>query len=640
MPCEMPIIKSTFFCIAHRNETILTAVVSSHINNTNEYSLIFGFSEVTQAKDNKSLNTTDEHQITRMRSTELDINLKNNLNRIGGCEYLILVGLNENQKSYLSFLNEYNVIEINTLKDIDFYLQPITNKESIPCNINQIYEGLLKASNQQKAIIIDENAQNIQIDSKKEGGLILVEKDNTFETIIAVNYALSINADIEFIEPFNFHEKKFLELIELWREEIKNKMNEKSFTELQFLVYNRINHIEFENYDFVTFFTIGAPYSLIIKNIIPSSYVGLKLSPDFFIFNNIYFQENFNIESAIVFSPRFFSKEETDFVINKLEENNYSVSKLIKEDATSINLDYYVKELPFNILHLCSHGEQSEGSLIVEKYVDQYGKEHIFEYILSLNLAPDPDKKTKTGEPLIKVSTKVFPRKLNGFEFRTEEFKDQNYPSSIFPNMFKKVPVRENEISSRRVQIENSHEITCFMFSHLGMFTHLAAGRHSPLVFNNTCWSAYDIKNNLIAVRARGYIGTLWNIDNSIAYKTAESFYASLFDNTLLQAFQESLEHSRGTEDENIYVFYGLHFSKLKKGISIDSSKEAIAQGLLKSIHSWQKNYSQSDDDSIKDNIQDLVKWNRNNLIKNYAKEFFNIAIRNKVKEFFKHKGL
>lgn len=640
MPNEMPNINNTFFCIADRNENILTAVVSSHINNPNEYSLIFGFSEVTQAKDDKSLNTTDEHQITRTRSTELNINLKNTLNRIGGCEYLILVGLDENQKSYLSFLEEYNIIEINSLDDVNFFLQPISNKESIPCTTKQIYEGLQIASNQKKAIIIDENAQVIEIVKKNDGGLIVVENDDSFEAIIATNYALSIDAEINIIESYDFHEKKFLELIELWRKEVKNKLGQKSLVELRSLIYDRISDINFSNYDFVTFFTIGAPYSLIIENIIPCTYVGLLLNPDFFIFNNIYFQDNFNIDSAIVFSPRFFSREETDFVINKLEKNNYQVSALIKEHASSHNLDNFVKELPFNILHLCSHGEQTEGSLIEEKYVDQYGQEHIFEYFFAINLTPEAGRKSKTGEPLIKVTTKIFPRKLNGFAFRTKEFKEQNYPSSIFPKMFKEAPVKENEISSKRVTIENSHEITCFKFSHLGMFSHLAAGRHSPLVFNNTCWSAYDIKNHLIAIRARGYIGTLWNIDNSIASKTAESFYNCLFDKTLLGALQESMAYSKGTEDENIYVFYGLHFSKLKKGTSIDITKETIARGLLESIRSWQYNFSRTNDHSIKENIQDQLKWNRTYLIKNYFKELLTIIGRDKVKGFFKNKNL
>lgn len=629
-----PKLNTTFFCIAHREENLLTAVVSSHINTANEYSLVFGFSEVTNAKDGKSLNINDEHQISRINATTLNIDLGNTLKRIDGCEYLILIGLSENQKSYLSFLEDYNVIEINSLEDINLFIQPISDKKPILCRANQVCEGLQLASSLRKAIIIDENAESIELKKRNKGGLIVTENDNSVSIIVATNYAISINVDIEFIEPFEFHEKKFLELIESWRKEVKNGVEEKCFIELQALIYDKIHHINFVNHDFVTFFTIGAPYSLIIENIIPSTYVGLKLKPDFFIFNNIYFQDNFNIESAIVFSPRFFSIEETDFVINKLKENYYDVNGLIKEEATSNNLDYYVKELPFNILHLCSHGNQSEGSLIKERFVDQFGEEHIFEYFLTLGIAPEPGKKSKSGESLIKVSKKIFPKKLNGFSFRTKEFKEQNYPASIFPIMFKAVPVKENEISSMRVTLENSHEIACYKFSHLGMFSHLAAG-HSPLIFNNTCWSAYDIKNHFIGVRTRAYIGTLWNIDNSIAYKTAESFYNSLFGKTILEALQESIIHSKGTIDQNIYVFYGLHFTKLEKGSSMENSKKNITIHLLKSLNTWKDNFDQTNDSSIKENIRDLMKWNRAIIVKKYFRQLLSIIGKEKIKEFF-----
>jgi hypothetical protein len=434
---DPPKLNSTFFCIAHREEYLLTAVVSSHIYVSGEYPLVFEFPEVTQAKDDKSLNFNDENQVSRINATTLNIDLGNTLKRINECEYLILIGLSENQQSFLSFLGDYNVIEINSLEDINIFIQPISDKETIFCKAKQVCEGLQLASAQGKAIIIDENAEDIELEKRNKGGLIIIENDNSSSIIVATNYAISIDVDIEFVEPFEFHEKEFLVLIESWREEVKNGIEEKSLIELRTLIYDKIHHIEFVNHDFVTFFTIGAPYSIIIENIIPITYVGLKLKPDFFIFNNIYFQDNFNIESAIVFSPRFFSIEETDFVINKLKENYYDVCGLIKEEATSNNLDYYVKELPFNILHLCSHGNQSEGSLIEEKFVDQFGNEHIFEYFLTLGLAPDPGKKSENGETLIKVSKKIFPRKLNGFPFRTKEFKEQNYPSSIFPKMFK-----------------------------------------------------------------------------------------------------------------------------------------------------------------------------------------------------------
>jgi hypothetical protein len=74
------------------------------------------------------------------------------------------------------------------------------------------------------------------------------------------------------------------------------------------------------------------------------------------------------LPSSIVFSPLEFEDEETNFVINKLE------------DATSYNIDNHVKEYPYEILHICSHGGEVEGSHLIEQFTDRDGNKHIVEY--------------------------------------------------------------------------------------------------------------------------------------------------------------------------------------------------------------------------------------------------------------------
>lgn len=633
-----PKLDNTFFCIANRDVELLSAVVYSHINVPNYFTLMFGFSSVTIFKDSDDINQRDEHQISRSRAIKTNIELGNTLRRIGGCEYLILVGLTVDQKSFLSFLDDYNIIEINSFEDINTFLHPISYRESISCRPNQVFIGLQLASNQELAISIDDNAENVVAETNNKGGLIVVENKYLFETLVATNYAISINADLVVIEPYDFHEKEFLKLIEAWREEVSNGSDQASFRELKALINHRIYGIPFESYDFVTFFTIGAPYSLIIDNIIPCTHVGLNLNPDFFIFNNIYFQDNFNIGSGIVFSPKFFSNEETDYVIEKLTQNNYLVNALIQKDATTTNLDYYVKELPFNIIHLCTHGNQSKGSHIVERYTDEYGKEHIFEYNFLLSFMHETGKVNEQGEPVIKVLRMVYPKKLNGYVFRSKEFKDQNYPSSMFQKMFSTVPVKENEISSQKVIVENAHAIECYHFSHFAKFSHLSAGRHSPLVFNNICWSAYEMKDHIIAVRARGYVGTLWAVDNVVALNTAESFYNAVFDKTVLEALQESFEHSKGTNNQNIYVFYGLHFSMFKKAETLESSKNQLVKGLLENISTWKTNYNSSKNPNTKESILDNIKWNQNLITKRYMPELIKIIGPKYLKEYFKNR--
>tara|TARA_R110000851_G_scaffold325155_1_gene492946 strand:+ start:1118 stop:1621 length:504 start_codon:yes stop_codon:yes gene_type:complete len=126
------------------------------------------------------------------------------------------------------------------------------------------------------------------------------------------------------------------------------------------------------------------------------------------------------------------------------------------------------------------------------------------------------------------------------------------------------------------------------------------------------------------------------NVDNSVALKTAEAFYNTLFDKTILEALQDAMVHSENTKDQNIYIMYGLHFTKLKKGSSIENSKNEVTIGLLRSLETWKGNLSRSNDHSIKENIQDLINWNVALILKKYREELLEIVGKDKVIEIFK----
>jgi hypothetical protein len=76
----------------------------------------------------------------------------------------------------------------------------------------------------------------------------------------------------------------------------------------------RIGSIPFQKFNFATFFTTGFPYSLIIKNCIPCSYVDLNLRPDLFIMHNLLYEEKGRFAGAVVFCPEFFIDEESKLV--------------------------------------------------------------------------------------------------------------------------------------------------------------------------------------------------------------------------------------------------------------------------------------------------------------------------------------
>ncbi|SHI73939.1 hypothetical protein [Flavobacterium terrae] len=610
MELNLPEFDNEFFCIINRDDSTLSALISSCIYKSGKYPSIFEYSNVTIEKGEYSKEKIDEHVITRTRAEEFNIKIKNTINSIGGCEYLILAGLTNNQKSYLDFLEDYNVIEIESIEDVEAYLHPIVDKnEYVFCNNNDIHYGLYLAAQRNCILKIDDTVPNVTLELEKDNkGIIVVENIKSVSTIIAVNYALSVNASLKLIESPEISNKKIKYLIEKWQEGDIN-----SFNDLSALLYDKVQDINFIEYQYCTFFTIGAPYSLILKNVIPFTYVNLLFKPDFFVFNNLYFENREKIYSSIVFSPlEFGDDEEIKHVIKKFKDNNYFVKELIGKEASVYNISMHVKEYPFELLHICSHGGEVDGFSLIEEYTDSDGNTHVVEYDEVVSFAPHENQ----DKELIPVTSKMIFRKFDGLDWRSDELKSKKYPHYVFTEMVNELHKKEGKSRKRKAKIADSCAIKCADFNYQGMFNVLAGFHTSPVIFNNTCWSWSCISDSFLAVGARAYIGTLWEINNNVAKETAESFYDNLFNNTILEGLHKALIHTIGTESENIYVLWGLHFSTLKSGQSIQNSKENVATKILNSFYRWRAKLKTANDKSTYKNIERLINWNYNQLFK------------------------
>lgn len=621
---KIPEIDNEFFCIVNSENPILSALVSSYLYKKDKYLPMFDFSTVTKENDQldkgRDNENIDEHHISRTRASDFNIKIKNTLNRIGGCDCLILVGLSDEQKSYLSFLNDYNIIDITDISDVETYLKYTSNKSGyIKCKSNDLYNGLYFASMTNSFLKIDENAEDIIID-KDKNGLIVIEDVNNSSVVIAVNYALSVDANVEIISPPTISKREIKNLIEDWQ-----NGNENSFNDLSASIYNNIQYIDFKKYNYCTFFTIGAPYSLILKNIIPFTHVHIYLNPDFFIFNNLYYENRDGIKSSIVFSPLAFIDEETNYVITKLRDNNYYVKELIGKEASVHNIDYHVKEYPFDLLHICSHGGEVSGFSIKEQFMDSNGEKHIVEYDEVVSFAPTH------GEELIPVTSKYIWRKFNSYEWGSKEFKNQKYPHYLFSDMINAIYKNEKKDRIRKDIVPNSCAIKCHDFNYQATFNTFSSST-APIIFNNTCWSWGYISHSFLAVGARAYIGTLWEVNNTIAKKTAESFYSELFKISILESLQYSLSNTHGTDNENIYMLWGLHFTSLNSGISIEQSKKNIAKSLLLSLNEWKRKLKTSDDKFSIDSISRIIRWNATQISNYFQKEALQIMVVNRRK--------
>ncbi|MBU2938485.1 hypothetical protein KO494_02935 [Lacinutrix sp. C3R15] len=607
---KIPEFNKDFFCIANIDEPILSAIVSSYANKKGFYTPMFEFPSVTAADNNQSVSAIDEHHLTRNRARQLSIKIGNTIRRLRGCDNILLIGLTKDQRSYLKFPKDYNIIEINDISDATFILGSMVEKSNtLSCKESQIYVGLVEAMSSDSILHIDDNADDVVHELNNNGGIVVIENVEKVGVVIAINYGISINANIFLTNPLKIDKRKISTLIDEWKNGDQN-----SFNDLSSFVYPNIETIEFKDYDFATFFTEGAPYSLILKNVIPFSHVHLHLNPDFFIFNNLYFEAAQTPYSAIVFSPLEFKDEETNFVIDELTKKSYYVKELVGENATSHNINYHVREYPFNLLHICSHGGEVDGYSVKHKFIDSNGDEHIVEYDEVVSFAP-----SKLEEKIPVTSKKIW-KKFDGYVWRSKELKAIEFPQYVYADMLNSTRNIDKEERKPKKNISNSCAIKCSDFNYQAMFHHLAASR-SPLIFNNTCWSWSDIADSFIAVGARGYIGTLWNINNSVAVKSAEVFYENLFNTTILDAFSKLTQETISCNDEDIYIFWGLHFSTFKQVTDVQISKNTVVLKLIESLNVWKEKLENTSDVPMRENIERIINWIAHELATNYKKE-------------------
>lgn len=613
MKSEVPPFNKQFFCIANREEPVLAAQVLSYTFKSGTFTPLFEFPTVTSKRAEQKFEDMDEHHLSRVRATEFDIKIGNTLRRIGGCEYLVLVGLDENQKSYLTSLENYNVIEIARQDEADLLLNPIVERNKIlNCREDDIEMGLYNAVRNDAGLRIDNNAELLVPCNSGADGLVVIECGEKVASLIGLNYALTILADVHIVPSLSIEQKGIKNLIETWREGSQTSLND-----LHAMLYGRVEHVAFNNYRFATFFTIGAPYSLVLGNTIPMSHVHLRLSPDFFIFNNLYFKERPAVNSAIVFSPQQFKDEETDFVIDSLKSSRYYVRELVGERASVYQIDMHIKEFPFDILHLCSHGGEVDGYSIIAEFIDSDNIKHTVEYDEVVSFAPE------RGKELIPVTRKFIWRKFDGLIWGSKEFKAKGYPHYIFPQMIKKISEEKRPNRKKKPIVPDSCAIKCSDFNYQAVFNLLACTQ-SPIIFNNTCWSWSDISESFIATGARGYLGTLWDVDNMVAKETAEIFYSNLFGDTVLNAFYKALNASKEKKDANIYLYWGLHFTSMDIGEKSAQSRMNVTRNLLRSQSNWKEKLKSTTDEGIRKNIKEIIDWN----VKQVTSEFLYEAIR------------
>jgi hypothetical protein len=603
---EAPPLYGHCICILDREAVALAAVISSILFRKGVYLPLFIFPAIAAPKSEGD-DAQPESYLSNLTGQAAAIFINNAWARMHGSEYVILAGLEPAQKSYLSIPKGTKVIEI--AEPVEAYQKlsifSSANRQELRCNQSDLLRGLFLAERAGKTLTLDDTASPVSQPENVKGGIVVVENNCDVASVIAVNYANSVNANLLVVRPVG---KREISGIHRSIHEWKAKNDQAQGQRVKDAISLRLNGTSFSEFQFATFFTEGLPYSLIIENVVPCSYVNIAIRPDLFVFNSIIFEHLHNFHSAIVFSPLFFTDEETQWLRDFFPRHRCYLRQLVGHQATFANLHFTAQHFPYGLLHISSHGGEVDGWEVTEEFLDRNGTKHVIEYDEVVGFDPKPDKDGR-----IAVHRKTIFRRLDGLQWMSEELDKQNVPQYVFHDMWKALykdqrsKINPNAIRRKKGRIAMSCAIRCADTIHQGEFNILAS-HSSPLIFNNTCWSWYEVAKFFLSCGARGYIGTLWAVDNQSAVRAARTFYDNLFNGTVLLAIYAAIKAVTDQNSKDIYIYWGLHFTSLSAGHSAEQSRQEVFQELLLSLGGWKDQIKNSQSVEVRENATRVLK--------------------------------
>ena len=567
-----PKINKKAICISTDKQSFLAQKVSKLFVAKNSYFAVFRFPELNKIKK-ENVKFEEDDFTGNMIGIESSILITNAIVKIDPEKY-ILVGLDDNQKSYFDKLPKNKIIIVDKIEDIS------------------------KINNS-----INSNEQVVKSNHKH---LVVVEDNKDLSTVIAENFSKAVNAELIFVEGTD---RRILEKVSGYLHDWKGKRGKyASYVKIENLVKSRVEDINFTKYKSATFFTHGIPYGLVLENPIPFCYVHKYLRDDLFIINNIiYSQKKFGV--GIIFAIDEFLHDEPSELVNIFRKNNIYPIKLFNSKANSFNFQKYLSFLPYDLVHISSHGGRSRGYYVVEKFKDRKGVVHTVEFyeIVSFSHSLLHERKD-----MVAVMRKAIFRKFDGFQWMSEELRKQKIPKYIYEDMRKNIFDGSLSKNAKRTPVDdeiiNSCVVSCNDGTNQAMFQ-ILAGHNSPLVFNNSCWSWGEISTFFLVGGARSYVGTLWGVELNLARDSAIRFYENVFNNkTIMESVWEINKNMTEGHQKDILFAWCLPFSTIQI-CNIEQDFPKFIQETIINLDRWIQKTVSSKNNELRKNSEEIVKF-------------------------------
>jgi len=593
---KVPSICKDAVCIA--GDPLIGAQISSYFNLDDEYFVLI-----------------EPPRMKRSDYTNEIIRRSNVVSRLKP-KFTILAGLEEEALSkFQNIFHPRETIILNLGDNIDDKLSPIRNftfKTEIFCRTEDICLGLLIAKNLKARLNIDDTAHPIEQQfpyfSLKSKHYIILDDHTEIAPIISANYAFSLSANLTFFPQISddIVEKVYdnLQCRTSLGDLPRGKIAKIEIDELSAELYKLKKSLK--DAEFTTYITLGLPYGYFFIDI-PSTHLFSKPDLGISIFNCLYFNSNISItRSAVVLDPGYFEDSETKLIMDKLGSSGVGSILLSGEEVDGLLVGNYFEYFPYDLFFICSHGGEIPGKRLTIKFNDRNENSHtiVIDHAMDFSFTGEGEGDQE------KVALKKFTGfvELDGIAFRSEESKSTNDTSYVLEDFFK--------ISEGDWEVLESHDVsyvkncnTIKLKNGLCMLGfHCVGGEEFPIIINNSCVSFYGWGLASMFGGARGYIGTLTNVDTIVAKQLAENLFLNFSERKPLPLLLWEIQNEIiSNPNDRVYIHLGCHFNSIK--FPMADTTETVKKLLSIYIERWKDTLNEIENDELVQNRNRIIKF-------------------------------
>jgi hypothetical protein len=499
-----------------------------------------------------------------------------------------------------------SLIEINHLSDIDELVTTRQKpKRDLLWGSNNLAIGLLKAKYTKSRLKITEQESPMENTVSKGRHLVVLEDRGDITSVIAANYAFSINATLVVIPTVAEEDVENImdSFYNVYSEETDEPVAER-IESLRGRIRQLAPEIDMSNYECITFITNGLPWGFVYPAI-PNTHISIYPDMGLALANAIVAEQENQpaIRVSLLIDPGDPTTSETASVRKYLASRGSYVRCLCDKRAAVYSVSLHVEAFPYDLLLISTHAGEIPGRRLTYHFTDKEGIERKLVIDSAVGFGSEP------GSDMVNVTEFMRFFSLNDIRWDDPEKKKKLYIGSAITDFTELMRNDDPELqlltATEIRRVKGSMSLKMYDHYYIPVF-HSIADHNTPIIFNNACSSWREMSGMFLFAGARAYIGALFDVTGLEAKEIALSLFHRHGRRSLPFALWRAQNEVYDTL-RHPYVMLGPHFTRLR--FERNDKIQYLAGRLKKAILNRRHQSETAEKEDVKRNASEYAKF-------------------------------